>query len=135
MLEAGATRSLWPAADLGGWRCCHEWAFGKPGILEGKRIGRLAGILRNAAKENLRQTPSGFAGQGSLWPAEKPGGRLLEAEDLGSQSFSGTGWKLALSSPAKGSWRLALNIACWPKVVSSALQIVGWGCIWLAGAD
>ena len=75
MLEAGATRSFWPAADLGGWRCCHEWAFGKPGILEGKRIGRLAGILRNAAKENLRQTPSGFAGQGSLWPAENPGGR------------------------------------------------------------
>ena len=58
---------VWQAGDLGG------------------RIARLGGIVRNAAREVLRKTSSGFAGRGSLWPAENPGGRLLlEAEDLGS---------------------------------------------------
>ena len=47
---------------------CHECALGKPRILEGKRAGRLGGL----------------AGQSWLWLAENLGGRLLEAQDLGS---------------------------------------------------
>jgi hypothetical protein len=42
----------------------------------------------------------------------------------GSQSFAGTCWKLALSSAGQGPWKLALKIACWPKVWRLALQIV-----------
>ena len=81
MFEAGANSSFWPAEDLGGWRCCHEWAFGKPRILEGMRVGRLGGIARNAAKETLRRTRNPSALLAKV-PFGQP--RILEVEDLGS---------------------------------------------------